>query len=51
MPTVEIKDYKVVLDGQTLFYEVPIRNKEKTYKTIIELIENDNLTTGNSFNY
>ena len=51
MPTVEIKDYKVILDGQTPFYEVPIRNKEETYKANIELIENDNHTTGNSFNY
>ena len=41
-PTVEIKDYNVILDGQTSFYEVPIRSKEETYKAITELIENDN---------
>ena len=51
IPTVEIKDYNVILDGQTSFYEVPIRNKKETYKAITELIENDNFTTGNSFSY
>ena len=50
MLTVEIKDYNVILDGQTPFYEISIRNKEETYKAIIELIEKDTLTTG-SFNY
>ena len=28
--TVEIKDYNVILDGQTQFYEIPVRNKGKT---------------------
>ena len=51
IPTVEIKDYNFILDGQTSFYEVPIRNKKETYKAITELIENDNFTTGNSFSY
>ena len=50
-PTVEIKDYKVILDGQTQFYEIPVRKKGETYKAITELIENDNFATGNSFNY
>ena len=34
MPTVEIKDYNVIIDGQQPFYEIPIKNKEETYKTI-----------------
>ena len=50
-PTVEIKDYNVILDGQIPFYEIPIKNKEETYKAITELIENYNFTTGNSLNY
>ena len=50
-PTVEIKDYNVILDGQMRFYEIPVRNKEETYKAISALIECDNFTTGNSLNY
>ena len=30
-PTVEIKDYNVIIDGEP-FYEIPIKNKEETYK-------------------
>ena len=33
-PTVEIKDYNVIIDGEP-FYEIPIKNKEETYKAII----------------
>ena len=29
-PTVEIKDYNVIIDGEP-FYEIPIKNKEETY--------------------
>ena len=49
-PTVEIKDYTVVIDGEP-FYELPKNNKEKTYKAIIELIRNDLLRTGTEFNF
>ena len=46
-PTVEIKDYNVLSDLQP-FYEVPIQNKEQTYKAITELFNHDSYTTGNS---
>ena len=49
-PTVEIKDYNVIIDGES-FYEMPIKNKEETYKAITELIRNDLLRTGNEFNF
>ena len=49
-PTGEIKDYNVVIDGEP-FYEIPIKNKEETYKAITELIRNDLLRTGNEFNF
>ena len=45
----EIKDYNVIIDGEP-FYEIPIKNKEETYKVIIELTRNDLLRTGNEFN-
>ena len=49
-PTVEIKDYNVIIDGEP-FYEIPIRNKEEIYKKITELIRNDLLRTGDKFNF
>ena len=49
-PTVEIKDYNVIIDGEP-FYVIPIKNKEETYKAITELIRNDLLKTGNEFNF
>ena len=50
LPNVEIKDYNVLIDLQP-FYEIPIKNKEQTYKDIAELINYDNYTTGISLNY
>ena len=47
-PIVEVKDYNVIIDGEP-FYEIPIKNKEETYKAITELIRNDLLRTGNEF--
>ena len=49
-PTVEIKGYNVIIDGEP-FYETPLKNKEETYKAITELIRNDLLRTGNEFNF
>ena len=49
--TVEIKDYNVILDGREPFYEIPIRNKEETYKAITELVRDGDFTTGNLLNY
>ena len=49
-PTVEIKDYNVIIDGEP-FYEIPVKNKEETYKAITELVRNDLLRAGNEFNF
>ena len=49
-PTVEIKDNNVVLDGEP-FYEIPLKNKEETYKAITELFRSDLVRTGNKFNF
>ena len=49
-PTIEIKDYSVIIDGEPS-YEIPIKNKEENYKAITELIRNDLLRTGNEFNF
>ena len=49
-PTVEIKDYNVIIDGEP-FYEIPMKNKEETYKAITELIRSDILRIGNEFDF
>ena len=49
-PTVEIKDYNVIIDGEP-FYEMRIKNKEETYKAIIELIRSGLVRTGNEFGF
>ena len=43
-PTVETKDFNVIIDGEP-FYEISIKNKEDTYKAITELNRNDLLRT------
>ena len=50
-PAIEIKDYNVILDGKTSFYDIPIKNKEESYKAITELIKNDDYATGDSLNF
>ena len=50
VPNIEIKGYNVLIDLQP-FYDIPINNKEETYKNIIELINQDNYTTRSSLDY
>ena len=50
IPNVEIKDYNVLIDLQP-FYDIPIKNREETYKNIIELFNKDDYTTGISLDY
>ena len=42
-PTVEIKDYNIIIDGEPFY--------EETYKAITELIRSDLLRNGNEFNF
>ena len=49
-PSVEIKDFNVLTDSKS-FLDVSIKNKEKTYKAIIEMSKNNNYTTGNLLDY
>ena len=49
-PTVEIKDYDVVIDGKC-FFDVQIKNKTETYQKIIEMSRNNDYTTGNLLDY
>ena len=47
LPTVEIKDYNVMIDGRNLF-DQPIKNDLKTYDNIIKIAtdQGDDYTTG-----
>ena len=49
-PTVEIKDYNAIRDGEP-FYEIPTKNKEEIYKAITELSRSYLVRTGNEFNF
>ena len=50
-PTVEIKDYNVLLDQQP-FSELPVRNKKETYERIVDIGKSLNdYTTGNLLDY
>ena len=49
-PKVEIKEFNVLIDGNT-FFDVPVKNKEGTYIKIIEMSKNSDYLTGNSLDY
>ena len=51
MPSVEIKDYNVLIDGNASF-ELPIKNIEKTYEKIIQITDHSGYyTRGNLLDY
>ena len=52
LPTVEIKDYNVMIDGRN-FFNQPIKNDLKTYGNIrkIETVQSDDYTTGYLLDY
>ena len=39
VPSVEIKDFNVLIDGKP-FFEIPVKNKEEAYEQIIEMNKN-----------
>ena len=49
-PTVEIKDFNVVIDDK-IFFDVPIKNKEEAYEKIIKMSKNNDYTAGNLLDY
>ena len=49
-PSVEIKDFNVLVDGKR-FFDVPVKNKEEARKKIIEMSKNNDYTTGNLLDY
>ena len=45
LPTVEIKDYNVLIDGRKIFHQL-IKNDLKTYDNIRKIATGDDYTTG-----
>ena len=50
LPKVEIKDFKVLIDGKP-FFEIPVKNKEEEYEAIIDMSKNNDYTTVNLLDY
>ena len=50
MPTAEIKDYNVLINGKS-FFDIPIKYKEKPYENITEMSKNNDGTTGPLLDY
>ena len=51
LPSVEIKDYNVFIDGNA-FFELPIKNIEETYEKIIQITDYSGYyTRGNLLDY
>ena len=51
LPSVEIKDYNVLIDGNA-FFELPVKNLEETYEKIIQITNHSGYyTRGNLLDY
>ena len=46
MPTVEIKDYNILIDNKS-FFDIPIKNKEEAYEKTMEMSKNNDYATDN----
>ena len=49
-PFVEIKDFNVLIDGKKVF-DTLIKHLEECYEKIIEMVRNNDYTTGNLLDY
>ena len=50
VPTVEIKDFNVLIDWKK-FFDLPVKNEEETYEKIIDMSNNNKNTTGNLLDF
>ena len=51
LPSVEIKEYHVLIDGNA-FFELPIKNIEETYEKIVQITDHSGYyTRGNLLDY
>ena len=50
IPSVEVKDFNVLIDGKS-FFDLPVKNEEEAYEKIIEISKNNDYTTGNLLDF
>ena len=50
VPNAEIKGFNVLIDEKS-FFDLPIKNKEETYKKIMSMSRNNDYATVNSLNF
>ena len=50
MPLVEIKNFDAWVDNKLIF-DQPVKNKLKAFKNLVEMLRNNDYTTGNLFDY
>ena len=50
LPNVEIKDFKVLIDGKS-FFDLPVKSEEEAYEKIIEMSRNNDYTPGNLLDF
>ena len=45
VPSVDIKDFNVLIDGKS-FFDFPVKSKEEAYKKVVDMSNNNDETTG-----
>ena len=50
VPNVRIKDFNALIDGKN-FFDLPVKNEEEAYETIMDMSNNSDDTTGNLLNF
>ena len=50
VPNVEIKDFNVLIDGNS-FFDLPVKNEEEAYKKTIQMSRNNDYTAGNVLDF
>ena len=50
MPSVEIKDFNVLIDNKP-FFDQPVKNQQETFKKLLEMPTNNDYATGNLLDY
>ena len=50
MPLAEIRDFNELIDNIP-FFDQPVKNKQEVYQKLMEMLKNDDYTTGNLLDY
>ena len=50
VPSVDIKDFNVLIDGKS-FFDFPVKSKEEAYKKVVDMSNNNDETTGDLLDF